>query len=59
MDVLRELHRLVTGYQISQAVHVAATLGLCDLLAEGPGSVAALAEATGTDPCSLTRLLRG
>jgi hypothetical protein len=59
MDTFRELHRLVTGYQVSQAVHVAATLGLCDLLADGPRSVPALAEATGTDARSLTRLLRG
>ena len=59
METSRELHRLVTGYQVSQAVHVAATLGLCDLLADGPRSVATLAEATGTDARSLTRLMRG
>ena len=53
-----QLHRLVTGYQVSQAVHVAATLGLCDLLADGPRSVAELAEATGADARSLTRLMR-
>ena len=52
------LHRLVTGYQVSQAVHVAATLGLCDLLADGPRGVAELAEATGADARSLTRLMR-
>jgi hypothetical protein len=57
-QVARQLQRLVTGYQISQAVHVAATLGLCDLLAEGPKGAAELAEATGTDARSLTRLMR-
>ena len=30
MGTSRELHRLITGYQVSQAVHVAATLGLSD-----------------------------
>ena len=59
MDVSRELHRLVIGYQVSQAVHVVATLGLCDLLADGPRTVAELAEATGADARSLTRLMRG
>jgi hypothetical protein len=58
MDASRELHRLVTGYQVSQAVHVAATLGLSDLLADGPRTVAELAEATGVDARSLTRLMR-
>ncbi|MFG1816182.1 methyltransferase [Kribbella sp. NPDC049174] len=59
MDASRQLHRLVTGYQVSQAVHVAATLGLSDLLADGPRSVVELAEATGTDARSLRRLMRG
>ena len=36
MDGYSALHRLITGYQASQAVHVAATLGLCDLLADEP-----------------------
>jgi hypothetical protein len=58
MDATRELHRLVIGYQVSQAVHVAAALGLCDLLADGPRSVAELAAAAGADARSLTRLMR-
>jgi hypothetical protein len=59
MDASRELlHRLVTGYQVSQALHVAATMGLCDLLADGPRSVAELAEAAGADARSLARLMR-
>jgi len=59
MNAFRELHRLITGYQVSQAVHVAATLGLSDLLADGPRSVAELAGATRTDARSLRRLMRG
>ena len=48
-----ELRRMINGYQVSQALHVAATLGLSDLLADGPRSVADLAAATGTDERTL------
>jgi O-methyltransferase/methyltransferase family protein len=53
-----ELRRLLGGYQISQAIHVAAVLGIADLLAEGPRTSGALAEATASDPDALYRLLR-
>ena len=53
-----EIRRLVDGYQVSQAIHVAATLGLADKLAEGARSSAELAQATGTHAPSLYRLLR-
>jgi hypothetical protein len=43
---------------VSQALHVAAQLGLADLLKEGPRSVPQLAEATGAHARSLYRLLR-
>ena len=52
------LLQLVTGYPAAQAVHVAAQLGLADLLADGPRHVEELAAATGTHPPSLARLLR-
>lgn len=52
------LTRLVNGYQVSQAIHVAATLGIADLLREGSRSVADLAAATGTHEGTLYRLLR-
>src|SRR3954454_2607645 len=57
MDASRELHRLTSGYQVSQAVHVAARLGISDVLAEGPKSLAQLAESTGTDAGALARLM--
>jgi O-methyltransferase/methyltransferase family protein len=57
-DPARELMRLVNGYQVSQAIHVAATLGLADRLQDGPRSVDELAAATGSHPGSLYRLLR-
>ncbi len=53
-----ELRCLVNGYQVSQAVHVAATLGLADLVAEGLRGSDDLAAATDTDPQALYRLLR-
>lgn len=52
------LRRLSNGYQVSQAIHVAATLGLADLLKDGARSSDELAAATGTHAPSLYRLLR-
>ncbi|MGI8477680.1 MAG: methyltransferase [Thermomicrobiales bacterium] len=52
------LRRMVNGYQISQALHVAAVLGLADLLAAGPRTGDDLADATGCHPPTLYRLLR-
>lgn len=52
------LRRLVDGYMVSQAIHVAAALGIADLLAGGPRASDDLAAATDTDPGSLYRLLR-
>jgi hypothetical protein len=52
------LRRLVSGYQVSQAIHVAATLGIADLLAEGARASDDLADATQTHRDSLYRLLR-
>jgi SAM-dependent methyltransferase len=52
------LFQMVTGYYISRAIYVAATLGIADLLAHGPQSSSALAKATGTHAESLTRMLR-
>jgi hypothetical protein len=57
-DPRTELNRLLWGSRISQAVHVAAVLGIADLLAEGPRTAAELAEATDTHPDALYRVLR-
>src|SRR6185503_13161967 len=53
-----ELRRLANGYQLSQALHVAAVLGLDDLVGDGPRSSDELAEVAGAHPPSLYRLLR-
>jgi hypothetical protein len=53
-----ELMRLINGYQVSQALHVAATLGLADQLKDGPKAYDAVAKECGAHPTSLYRLLR-
>ena len=53
-----EVRALVNGYRVSQAIHVAVVLGLSDALADGPLSVAELAERSHSHPPSLYRLLR-
>jgi hypothetical protein len=58
MPDLPRLRSLITAFHQSAAVHVAADLGLSDLLADGPRSVTDLAGATGTDEDTLHRLLR-
>jgi hypothetical protein len=52
------LRRMLAGFQVSQAIHVAATLGIADLLAAGPRASDELAGATGTHGDTLYRLLR-
>lgn len=53
-----ELTRLMSGYWHTQAIYVAAKLGIADLLADGPRSADELAGPTGTLPRPLYRLLR-
>lgn len=53
-----QMLQLATGYWMSRAVHVAARLGIADLIKTGPKSVVDLAAATGTNPDALYRLLR-
>ena len=57
-DPSAELMHLINGYQVSQALHVAATLGVADHLKDGPKPSEALAAACGAHPPSLYRLLR-
>jgi hypothetical protein len=57
MPDLPRLRSLITGFQLSAAVNVAADLGLSDLLAPGPRTVSDLAAATSTHEETLRRLL--
>ena len=52
------LFQMATGYWVSQAIYVAAKLGIADLLKDGPQSCVSLAMATGSDAPSLFRLMR-
>src|SRR2546430_15710259 len=49
---------MTNGFGISQAIHVAATLGIADLVTGGARTVEELAKTTGTDAPTLSRLLR-
>ena len=48
------LLQLATSYRVSQAIYVAARLGVADLLADGPKSSEELARDTGARSPSLT-----
>jgi hypothetical protein len=52
------LFQMATGYWLSQALYVAAKLGIADLLKDGPKRVDQLAKASGAHSRSLHRLLR-
>jgi hypothetical protein len=53
------MNRMLTGYWSTQAVYVAAKLGIADLLVQGPRSIDDLAKAAKVHAPSLYRLLRG
>src|SRR5262245_18992868 len=53
-----ELFRLINGYQITQAIYVATTLGVADHLKAGPRSSDELASLVKAHPSTLYRLLR-
>jgi O-methyltransferase/methyltransferase family protein len=58
-DRLREkLQSMIDGYRISQALYVAAELGIADALQDGPKRADELAAGTRVDPRSLFRVLR-
>jgi hypothetical protein len=50
--------QMLSGYWVSQALYVAAKLGIADLVKDEPKTGAALAQATGVHGPSLYRLLR-
>ena len=57
-DSATAVRRLVEGFQVSQALHVAATLGIADLLVGGDRTCDELAATTRTHSPTLYRLLR-
>ncbi len=54
----RKIFHLLTGYWVSQALHVAAKLRIADRLQAGPRSAADLAREADVQPQALYRLLR-
>ena len=52
------LHQLMAGHWISQAIYVAAKLGIADRLANAPQTVPDVAREVGADPQALHRLMR-
>jgi hypothetical protein len=48
--------QMIAGFWVSRTVYAAATLGLADLVKEGPKSADELASATGTDGLSDAKL---
>src|SRR5262245_53699753 len=57
-DTRTVLLQLIVGYRISQVIGVLARLGIPDLLADGPRTVAAIAADLHLDPRSTYRVLR-
>ena len=55
---MADLAQLIGGFRVTQALHVAATLGIADLLADGSRTSDELAAATETSADGLYRLLR-
>jgi O-methyltransferase domain/Dimerisation domain len=55
---LEVARRLIMGFRTTQLVHVAAKLGIADLLKDGPQEASAMATAVGAHPRALYRLLR-
>jgi hypothetical protein len=53
-----QMRRMVNGYQLSQAIHVMAVLGIADLIGDDARTAADLAQATETHAPTLRRLLR-
>src|SRR5262245_35785236 len=57
LETRERLRGLIGGYRMSQAVYVAARLGIPDLLADGPREVGDLARATSAHAPTLHRVL--
>lgn len=54
----RVLQQMIMGFRLTQLLHVAAELGIADVLAEGPKSSRELATTCKCDPDALYRMLR-
>jgi O-methyltransferase/methyltransferase family protein len=57
-NAAEHIMQLATGYMASISIHIAAKLGIADLLKDGPKDISALAAATSTNEDRLYRVLR-
>jgi ubiquinone/menaquinone biosynthesis C-methylase UbiE len=57
-DANAAMRQLIMGFRTTQLIHVAATLGIADLLKDGPRDASDLASAASAHPRALYRLLR-
>lgn len=55
---VQQMQQMLNGFRVTQALYVAARLGLADILKDGPQPVAALAATTGANADTLYRVLR-
>lgn len=53
-----QMMQLLSGFEISQALYTVAKLGIADSLADGPRTIASLAESCAADPDSVRRIIR-
>ena len=58
MEPAAEVLRIAQGYQLSQALYVAAKLGVADVLSSQPLAAEAIADAVGAQASQLRRVLR-
>src|SRR4029079_11722470 len=58
VDLKTQMNQLIRGYWTTQAIFVAAELGIADLVADGPKSPEQLAERAGVKGDMLYRVLR-
>lgn len=53
-----QILQMLSGFQVSQALYVAAKLGIATVLADGPRTVDEIAAAVDADPGALARIIR-
>jgi hypothetical protein len=53
-----QMVQMLAGFQVSQALYVAAKIGVADRMVDGPAPLARLASEVDADPAALSRLLR-
>jgi len=58
LSAVTQIYQLANGFQVTQAIYVAARLGIAELVGQAPKTAEELAHATKTDGPLLRRLLQ-